>query len=199
MNMSATSSALTLVNAESERAYSPPDIVDLYNAHGRYVWRRLQQMGVHECDLEDALQEVFVVAFRNVKNYDPNQAKVTTWLFGIALNVARNVTRGTRRREAKLDRDALPQDAVAGGTPEELLAHRQRQALLAELLATLPLEHRTTFVLFELEGLNGNEIAELMQVPVGTVRSRLFHARKTIESSLIERKNKISRNGVPLP
>ena len=199
MKMSASSSALTMGHVESERTHSPPGIVELYHEHGRYVWRRLQQMGVHAYDLEDALQEVFIVAFRNAKDFDPNRAKAKTWLFGIALNVARNMTRGTRRREAKLNRDALPQDAIANGTPEELMAQRQRQTLLAELLDALPLEHRTTFVLFELEGLNGNEIAELMQVPVGTVRSRLFHARKAIESSLAERKNDKSLKGAPRP
>lgn len=197
--MSATSSALTLGNADTERVDSPPDIVALYQDHGRFVWRRLQQMGVHEYDLEDALQEVFVVAFRNAAQFDPRQAKVTTWLFGIALNIARNITRGTRRREAKLNRDALPQDAIAHSTPEELVAQRQRQTLLTELLDALPLEHRTTFVLFELEGLSGNEIGELMQVPVGTVRSRLFHARKSIETGLANRTEGNSFRGAHRP
>ncbi len=185
--MSAASTARVMGYDQEMRASSPPSVVELYQDHARFVWRRLQQMGVRESELEDALQEVFVVAFRNLTNFDPSRAKITTWLFGIALNVARNSVRGLRRREAYLEYDSEPHAEAWHGTPEELLCHRQRQELLAELLAALPLEHRTTFVLFELEGMTGNEIAEQMQVPVGTVRSRLHHARKYFETALTNR------------
>jgi RNA polymerase sigma-70 factor, ECF subfamily len=163
------------------------------------VWRRLQQMGVRESELEDALQEVFVAAFRNFSYFDPRRAKPTTWLFGIALDVARNSNRGQRRREAYLEYDSEPHVEAWCGTPEELLCHRQRQGLLAELLAALPLEHRTTFVLFELEGMSGDEIAEQMQVPVGTVRSRLHHARKCLEIALTKRAEAERLAGAPVP
>lgn len=184
--MSAASTARVTGDDQPMRGSSPPSIVELYRDHARFVWRRLQQMGVRESELEDALQEVFVVAFRNLANFDPSRAKPTTWLFGITLNVARNSVRGLRRLEAHLEYDSEQQAATCHG-PEELLCHRQRQELLTELLAALPLEHRTTFILFELEGMTGNEIAEQMQVPVGTVRSRLHHARKYFETALNNR------------
>lgn len=186
MSMSAASPARVPGHDQEMRSGSSPSIVELYQDHARFVWRRLQQMGVRESDLEDALQEVFVVAFRNLATFDPHRAKPTTWLFGIALNVARNLTRGLRRSEAHLEYTSEPQAEARHGSPEELLCHRQRQELLAKLLAALPLEHRTTFVLFELEGMSGNEIAEQMQVPVGTVRSRLFNARKYLETALTD-------------
>lgn len=197
--MSATSTAQTEGTEAETRSPSPPNVVELYRVHATFVWRRLQQMGLRPSELDDALQEVFVVAFRNLDTFDPNRAKATTWLFGIALNVARNFNRGQRRREAHLEHDAEPQTEAAHGNPEELLCHRERRNLLAELLAALPIEHRTTFVLFELEGLNGNEIAEQMQVPVGTVRSRLHHARKYLEAALTHRSEALCPAGALVP
>jgi RNA polymerase sigma-70 factor (ECF subfamily) len=180
-----TVSTVVAERVESDAGPSAPQsVVDLYQAHAQFVWRRLQQMGVHTSDLEDALQEVFVVAFRNWANFDPNRAKPRTWLFGIGLNVARNFNRGQRRREAHIDRDAEPHAEPTVLTPEDALCRRQSQGLLEQVLGELPIEHRTTFVLFELEGMSGMEIAEQMAVPEGTVRSRLYHARKHLEAAL---------------
>lgn len=194
--------AVTATAGRSQGAPCPgaaPSVVDLYQTHAPFVWRRLQQMGVRASDLEDALQEVFVVAFRNWATFDPNRAKPTTWLFGIGLNVARNFTRGQRRREAHLDRDAEPHIEPASGNPEDSMCRRQSQELLEQLLSELPLEHRTTFLLFELEGMSGAEIAEQMQVPEGTVRSRLFHARKHLEAALARRAGAERLRGVFTP
>ena len=174
-------------------------IGDLYHAHARFVWRRLQQMGVREAELEDAMQEVFVVAYRALADFDPRRAQPSTWLFGICLNVARNYTRSQRRRDARLDPDAHDVTGTTWETPEELLEWRHRRLLLEVLLAEMPIEQRATWVLFEIEGLSGQEIAAQMQVPVGTVHSRLYHARRRLMEGFAERFQRCPGKGEVLP
>jgi RNA polymerase sigma-70 factor (ECF subfamily) len=172
------------VNGTIEHQAASLGIMALYAAHSPFVWRRLQQLGVCASDLEDAMQDVFVAAFRNWSQFEPARAKATTWLFGICHNVARNLARGQRRRERHLDRDAEPHAEPATDTPEESFRRLQSQTLFDELLAALSVEHRTTLLLFEIEGMSGREISEEMQVPEGTVRSRLQHARRQLETAL---------------
>ncbi len=146
----------------------------VYDAYATFVWRSLQRMGVPESELEDALQEVFVVVHRKLHEYDSDRAKLSTWLFGISLNVARK--HRTRGRHLSFGWDA---DTLASHQPAQdaQLATRQRAHTLHLLLGKMKPEHSSTFVMFELEGLSCQEIADLTGVPVGTVYSRLHKAR----------------------
>lgn len=170
--------------------HAPPAAVDapvaldasaVYRRHADFVWRSLQHLGVRPADLEDVTQEVFVVVHRKLDTFD-GSSRLTTWLFGICLRVA---DRHRRRAHFRYEQQspAVPEPADVR-TPEDRLADRQKRELLQRALDGLSLQHRAVFVLFELEGKPGAEIAELLGVPVGTVHSRLHHARKEIMATL---------------
>lgn len=152
-----------------------PDTPALYGAHAAFVWRSLVRLGVPECDREDLLQEVFVVVHRSRHAYR-GRGKVTTWLYGISLRVA-----GTYRRRRRV-RNEVPaepaNDPVEHRTPERVMDSKQRAALLGRILDRLSPKQRTVFVMFELEALGCDQIADELGVPVGTVYSRLHAARE---------------------
>ena len=156
------------------------DVKELHREHARFVWRSLQRLGVREADLEDAMQDVFVVVHRHSATFD-GRSKITTWLFSICLRIAAN-----RRRLAHLRREVADTDApepASASTPDADLEREQERAILAKVLDSLDVEKRAVLVMFELDGLSGAEIAEIMDVPLGTVQSRLFAARKDFQAS----------------
>lgn len=158
-----------------------PDVGGLYRDHADFVWRSLQHLGVRDGDLEDALQEVFVVVHRKLRGFD-RRSRMTTWLFGICLRVAaRQRRRAYFRRETQ---SADPPERIEATTPEDRALSLERQRLLERALSRLSLEQRAIFVLFEIEGRPCQEIAELLGVPVGTVYSRLHKARKDVARTL---------------
>jgi RNA polymerase sigma-70 factor (ECF subfamily) len=157
-----------------------------YEQHVKFVWRTLRRLGVREAELADATQEVFLVVHRRAHEFE-GRAKATTWLFRIALNVARN-----HRRRA-YERHEVPDEASVGGRADEAsdvageVGRREGRAILQSLLDAMPIDQQAAFVLFELEGLSAPEIAEALEVPVGTVASRLRRARETFQAALARR------------
>lgn len=157
------------------------DVAGVYAEHCDFVWRSLQHLGVRGADLEDLMQEVFMVVHRKLDEFD-GRSRVTTWLFGISLRV---VARHRRRAYFRFERqEAEVPETADTRTPEDRAATHERSALLERALGRLSLEHRAVFVLFEIEGHRSEEIAETLGVPVGTVYSRLFKARKLVARSL---------------
>jgi RNA polymerase sigma-70 factor (ECF subfamily) len=153
------------------------DAEQVYELHADFVWRTLQHLGVRSADLEDLGQEVFVVVHRKLSSFD-GRSKLTTWLFGICLNL---VQRHRRRAYLRLEfLHAEPPERIDPHTPEQDYASEEARRRLEQLLAKLSPERRATFVLFEVEGVSCEEIAELTGVPVGTVYSRLHLARKQV-------------------
>jgi RNA polymerase sigma-70 factor, ECF subfamily len=149
----------------------------VYELHANFVWRTLQHLGVRDADLEDLGQEVFVTVHRRLSSFD-GRSKLTTWLFGICLHL---VQRHRRRAYFRFERaHAEPPERVDPNTPEDRLAGEQAKLRLERLLDKLSPERRATFLLFEIEGISCEEIAELTAVPVGTVYSRLHLARKQV-------------------
>jgi RNA polymerase sigma-70 factor (ECF subfamily) len=149
---------------------------EIYEAHFGFVWRALRSMGVREAEVPDALQEVFLVVHQKLGEFE-GRAKITTWLFGIAMRVA-----STRRRSAHVRREVLGGDVLLeipsdGADAAEEVERRQALAMFESILDRLPIEQRVVFTLFEVEGLSGEEIAELLDIPRGTVHSRLRLAR----------------------
>jgi RNA polymerase sigma-70 factor, ECF subfamily len=150
---------------------------EVYEQHADFVWRSLQHLGVRSADLEDLGQEVFVTVHRKLSSFD-GRSKLTTWLFGICLNL---VLRHRRRAYLRLEfLHAEPPERVDPETPELRYAEEEARVRLEQLLARLSPERRATFVLFEIEGVSCEEIAELTAVPIGTVYSRLHLARKQV-------------------
>jgi RNA polymerase sigma-70 factor (ECF subfamily) len=145
----------------------------LYDEHAAFVWRSLARLGIPEADREDLLQEVFVVVHRTRNEYR-GEGKVTTWLYGITLRIA------SRHRRWRRVREEVPETSLvarAPETPEGAASTRQRADLVTRLIDQLPDDKRSVFILFELQGLSCQEIADTLAVPVGTVYSRLHAAR----------------------
>ena len=159
----------------------------------RYQHRLLGLIGrlvrdPHEA--EDIAQETFIKAYRALANFRGESA-FYTWLYRIAINTANNylVSRGRRPPDTDLDIDdeeeIEAQVALADNDNPE--ANHQRDELkraIDRAIADLPEDLRTAFTLREFSGLSYEEITEIMDCPVGTVRSRIFRAREAIDNSI---------------
>jgi RNA polymerase sigma-70 factor (ECF subfamily) len=154
----------------------------IYDQHVAFVWRSLLRLGLPNGDVPDAVQDVFVVVHRKLGEFE-GRSKPTTWLFGICMRVASD-----RRRRAHVRRERLttspPAVIDAAEDADALLDQRRARLALEAILGRMPEEQRVVFVLFELEGMTGEDIAELLGVPVGTVRSRLRLARDEFERAV---------------
>ena len=173
--------------AESTSARGAEDcdraVTRIYQANADFVWRSLQRLGVRDPDLDDVLQEVFVVVHQRLHTYD-GTAKMTTWLFGICLRVGSAYRRrGFRRRETCVADPPEPTDRTSI-TPEQDMAAAESRRRLELLLDELDLEKRAVFVMFEVDEMPCEEIAQILGVPVGTVYSRLHAARKSFQKAL---------------
>jgi len=157
---------------------------EIYAAHADFAWRALHRLGVRPQDLEDSTQEVFMVVHRRLDSFD-GSARMTTWLFGICMRVAAGYRRKAfRRYETVYDDVPEARAAEPALTPEDLAARSQARVDLGEILDAMPLERRAAFAMFELDGLPCDEIARLMDVPVGTIHSRLHAARREFADGL---------------
>lgn len=161
----------------------PVSFRELYDAHVDFVWRSLCRMGVQASELDDASQEVFLVVHRSLDQFE-GRAKFTTWLFRICFNVASARRRlGPRRYEVLSD--TLLQERADNRPDAETLVQRQEDlALLERALSSMSLEQRAVFVSFELEGFTCEQIASSLDLPLGTVYSRLRRARELFARSL---------------
>jgi RNA polymerase sigma-70 factor (ECF subfamily) len=145
----------------------------LFREHAQFVATFLMRLGTPSQDVEDLLQEVFVIAHRK-GGFVRGPAQPRSWLGAIAANVARTGHRSRRRRREDADSPVVEQLSAQAPLETESLA----RVRLERALAALPIEQRAAFVLFELEGESCESIAAVWDVPVGTVYSRLHHARR---------------------
>ncbi len=143
-----------------------------------------------QADALDVAQEAFIKAYRALPNFRGDSA-FYTWLYRIAINTANNYLVAERRRP--VDQDVDLQDPEQFDiqarlkhvdTPEGMALTEEIRSTVEEAIANLPDDLRTAIVLRELEGLTYEEIAEAMDCPVGTVRSRIFRAREAISDRL---------------
>lgn len=169
-------------DADDETALS---VTQVHERHGEFVWRCLHRMGVREPHVEDVYQEVFLVVHRRLRGFN-GQCAITTWLYEICFRVAAGYRRKAhfRREELVSDWSELDLATASSASPErQLLAARQAKQL-ERILDELPLEYRVVFVMFELEGMSSEQIAESVGAPLGTVYSRLYRARKRFARAL---------------
>ena len=152
------------------------DLSSLFAAHGQTVARWVRRLGGAQIDVDDAVQEVFLVAHRRLTDFSI-EARVKTWLFRTTAAIVRNHRR--RRGWRRLFRRDLAEVELPSERPTPLEALEQSRALAAtyRLLERLPEKHRTVLILFEVEGRSGEEIAELMGVKLATVWVWLHRAR----------------------
>jgi RNA polymerase sigma-70 factor (ECF subfamily) len=159
--------------------------------HFQFVWRSLRRLGVSENAVDDAAQQVFVIAAEKIPRVLPGAERA--FLFQTALRVAMSVRRThAQRREAMLG-DPLEDLADPSPLPDADAEQRQRRRWLDELLDGLPMDLRAVFVLYEIEGLDSPEIATLLSIPVGTVASRLRRARETFQREAERLRRRLDR------
>lgn len=167
------------MESTSELGPDASPLAQIYREHIEFVWAVLRRLGVDEADVEDAAQDVFVVAHRRLGEFE-GRAVVRTWLYSIALRVASNRRRKHARRDALLQRmpRAIPEDL------EELAARGQARAILESLLDRLDERKRVVFVLAELEELTVPVIADMVGENPRTIYSRLRAARASVATAL---------------
>ena len=161
----------------AETAPTDHDLASLFRDHAAFVWRVLKRHGVQPRDLEDAVQEVFLVVHRKLPEFQ-GRSSVRTWLYSISAALS--------RRHAHVQRELLieaDERAVAAEQP----GHVERKQLLTALddaLAQLSEDQRAVFVLFEIEDWTLAEIAGALGIPLSTVSSRVYRARANVERIL---------------
>ncbi|HJW81754.1 MAG TPA: RNA polymerase sigma factor RpoE, partial [Acidiferrobacterales bacterium] len=148
----------------------------------RYVYDR--------SEVEDVTQEAFIKAYRAIKGFRGESA-FYTWLYRIAINTAKNYLVAQGRRPPIADVETEEAEASDIGTnlrdattPERHLLADEIGRTVERVLAALPEDLRTAVTLREIDGLSYEEIAEVMDCPIGTVRSRIFRAREAIDKEL---------------
>ena len=161
----------------TEQSPGPMGAEVLFRAHAAFVAGFVARLGFKGQDVDDIVQDVFLVAHRR-GGYTPGPARPTTWLAEIAIRTAMGFRRAGQRSSLLPDpalADSLPSPAAS---PHQNAESHQTLDLVQRALATVDLDRRAVFVLFELEGENCDAIAQALGIPVGTVYSRLHTARR---------------------
>ncbi|APR78067.1 RNA polymerase sigma factor RpoE [Minicystis rosea] len=152
----------------------------LFAQHAPFAGRALRRLGVREADLDDLVQEVFLVVHRRLATFD-GRCAVSTWVYAICIRVASDYRRRAHRtRERPLD------EAPEGAVPPEQdteLDRRRALAWLDAVLDTLDDDKRAVFVLFEIERVPMTEVAAAAGCPLQTAYGRLYAARKHVEAA----------------
>ena len=168
--------------AEAVPLMSPRELFQTYAA---FVWRTLRYHSVADRDLDDVSQEVFVIVFRKLADFQPTGSQ-RAWIYGICIRVAKDYRhRAHNRHEILVDQVT---DDVLGGAPNLEPERRAQQRQLDAVLQRLDEDKRAVVVLHELEGLPMTEVAELLEVPVKTAYSRLAAARKQMMTMIAKSK-----------
>jgi len=155
------------------------------------VYRLAHRMLSDPADAADAVQEVFLKVFRNIGEFQ-GESSLKTWIYRIAINTAANQNRWWRRhkeQEFSLDADEdgerecfTPADHTLN--PFESLLSRETQEMVQQAMQRLSESSRTVLVLREMEGLSYDEVAEILHISLGTVKSRLARARQSLKQEL---------------
>lgn len=156
----------------------------------RLVWRLLRRLRVPAEAADDATQQVFLISAERLADIKVDSERA--FLFGTALRVASSIRRRRDREPATDKGDCAPSQWPG---PEELSDQKRARDLLDAILDDMPLELRTVFILFEIEGLTSPEIVELSGLALGTVASRLRRAREVFRCLVEERKLKVPKGG----
>jgi RNA polymerase sigma-70 factor (ECF subfamily) len=169
----------------------------LYDGHARVVMARARRLGLPADEVEDVAQEVFIAAFESVSSIRPGS--LAAFLFRLTSNRVTDRFRRRRVRESFARWFGPSEPEVHDDGPEQEALRRDAAQHVDRILARMTQKKRDVFVLFELEGASGDEIAAALQIPVDTVWTRLHHAR--IEFAKVGRSLKlledVSRRGEP--
>ena len=170
-------------SSEGASRESARDFEQIYTAHVDFVWRSVRGLGVADRNLDDAVQEVFVVVHRQLSCFE-GRSSIKSWLFGIARRVAADHRRWARRKDRG---EELREDEVVptSAAPQlEAVASAEALRTLHAILDRLDEDKREVFVLVEIEHLTAPEVAEVLGINVNTVYSRLRAARGAFNAAV---------------
>ena len=143
-------------------------------------------------EVADVVQESFIKAYRAIPNFR-GDSQFYTWLYRIAVNTAKNYLVSRSRRPPASDVDVADAEYYSGsdylkdlGTPENNLFRDELETVIVKAIADLPEDLRTAVTLREYEGLSYEGISDIMDCPVGTIRSRIFRAREAIDAHVLK-------------
>jgi RNA polymerase sigma-70 factor (ECF subfamily) len=159
----------------------------LYETQLDFVWRNLRRLGVADADAEDRAQEVFVVAHRRFDEFEDRGRGPRAWLFQIVLRVASDARRHRRRHPEYPDGGDAVERVSVEPLQAEAMVRRDTLARLDGALSVLDLDRRAVLVLHEIEEMTAPEIAQVLNIPLNTVYSRLRVAREKLEAALTRR------------
>ncbi|MFC1610643.1 RNA polymerase sigma factor [Myxococcota bacterium] len=157
------------------RAHDPTAWRQLYQAHFDFVCGITRKLGTPPDEVEDVVQEVFLVVFRKLDSFQ--EGRFTTWLYRICANIVSDRHRRRRRRQL-LDTLRGWLGAAPKPSPEQQVEKAGAQQAVRQVLERMSPKKREVFTLFEIDGLSSEEISRCVGCPRATVRTRLFHARQ---------------------
>ncbi len=162
-----------------------PEFEALYEEHFDFVWRSVAHRGVPAALMDDVVQEVFLVVHRKLPEFE-GRSTVRTWLTGIVRKVVRDQVRKRSHLPTGVELEVEPPSGAP--SPVEALERRRAADTLEAILDKMSEEQREAFVLLEIEGMSGKEIAEAVGVPENTVWSRVRAARGIFNAGLARQK-----------
>jgi len=170
------------------------DFRAIFEAYGPFVARTLRRLDVPSADRHDLQQEIFVIVLRKLPEFD-GRTSLHTWIYGICVRMASTYRRSARVRREQACEDPEPDIAATSQPPNQDrdLDSRRACAHAEALLAKLDDEKRRVFVLYEVEGLSMNEVAEAVGCPLQTAYSRLHAARKGMK--ILLQRSRLARGG----
>ena len=178
---------------------------EIFREHRADVARLVLRMTSRPADLEDLVQEVFLQVYRSIKDFR-GQSRFSTWLYRLTVNVVLMHRRAARSRPVLQTAVDDSFGADVRDLPDDQVARTRRVSAFYRLLDRLSDKKRAVFVLHELEGLSPGEVAQVVNAPVLTVRTRLFYARRELLAmlrdepalELVARELREEKSGEPL-
>ncbi|MCR5535862.1 MAG: RNA polymerase sigma factor RpoE [Succinivibrio sp.] len=144
----------------------------------------------NNADANDVAQEAFIKAYRSIGNFR-GDSSFYTWLYRIAVNAAKTYLESNQKYQGALDVDAEDFDykdsegvLTSKDTPDRIIESEELQAVIQKAIQNLPEDQKQALLLREVEGMSYDDIAVVMKIPVGTVRSRIFRAREYVEKQM---------------
>ena len=177
---------------------------ELILKHEKIVYNVALGMMNHSEDAKDISQEVFLKAYRNIKNFD-ERSQFSTWLYRITTNTCIDEMRKRKGKQSySLEEELENEDgtmqrqiADEGDTPEESILREEQKSEIIQALDNLSEEHKAAVVLRDVKGLSYEEISEILELSLGTVKSRISRARNQLKTEILkirERNDKMTRH-----
>lgn len=163
-------------------------LVDAYN---KKIYKLIYYKIPNKEDVEDLTQEVFLKVYRSLKQFDQKR-KFSTWIYSIAKNLCIDYLRKKRLKSVSLDAPLFPQEDIFLEIPDEehepelILEKTDQQETIIEAINQLSEEHQLVIKLRHFKSYSYDEISEILDIPVGTIKSRIYRARKKLKDILYQ-------------